>query len=63
MEYKNLSLEDACNEVVKNKLVKTGGEGGLIGVNRNGDVCFSFNSPGMYRAMIKQNEELFVGIF
>jgi len=63
MEYKNLSLEDACNEVVKNKLVKTGGEGGLIGVNRKGDICFSFNSPGMYRAMIKENEELFIGIF
>jgi beta-aspartyl-peptidase (threonine type) len=63
MEYKNLSLYDACTEVVKNKLVKTGGEGGLIGVNKNGEICFSFNSLGMYRASKKSNEDLFIGIF
>jgi beta-aspartyl-peptidase (threonine type) len=28
MEYKNLNLKEACDEVVKNKLVKIGGEGG-----------------------------------
>jgi len=63
IEYKNLSLEQACHEVVKNKLVKTGGEGGLIGVNKNGEICFSFNTPGMYRASKKSNEDLFIGIF
>jgi beta-aspartyl-peptidase (threonine type) len=52
MEYKDLSLEEACNEVVMNKLVKIGGEGGLIAIDKNGNIQMSFNSEGMYRAII-----------
>ncbi len=51
MEYKGLSLSEACDLVVKDKLVKIGGEGGLIAVNNKGEHCFSFNSAGMYRAV------------
>lgn len=51
MEYKNISLHEACHEVVMNKLLKLGGEGGLIAVDKNGNVEFAFNSEGMYRAM------------
>lgn len=49
MEYKNLSLEQACHLVVMDKLVKIGGEGGLIAVDRHGNVVLPFNSEGMYR--------------
>lgn len=51
MEYKGLSLQEACDTVIKDKLVKMGGEGGLIAVDASGNHCFSFNSAGMYRAM------------
>lgn len=51
MEYKGMSLQDACDTVVKDKLVKIGGEGGLIAVNAQGEGLFCFNSAGMYRAM------------
>ncbi len=51
MEYKGLSLHDACNMVVKDKLVQMGGEGGMIAVDGNGNYEFCFNSAGMYRAM------------
>ena len=50
MEYKGLNLKEACYEVVQNKLVKLGGEGGLIAINPNGECVLSFNSDGMYRA-------------
>lgn len=50
MEYKGASLEEACREVVMNKLVQRGGEGGLIAVDRLGNICLPFNSEGMYRA-------------
>jgi beta-aspartyl-peptidase (threonine type) len=50
MEYKGLSLEDACHEVVMKKLVQRGGEGGLIAVDFLGNICLPFNSEGMYRA-------------
>jgi L-asparaginase / beta-aspartyl-peptidase len=51
MEYKGLSLQKACDTVVKDKLVKMGGEGGLIAVDAKGNYDFCFNSAGMYRGM------------
>jgi L-asparaginase / beta-aspartyl-peptidase len=51
MEYKGLSLQAACDVVVKDKLVKMGGEGGLIAVDTAGNYDFCFNSAGMYRGM------------
>ena len=50
MEYKNLSLQEACRVVVQDKLAPSGGEGGLIGVDALGNVTLPFNSEGMYRA-------------
>ena len=51
MEYKGLSLQAACAMVIKDKLVKIGGEGGLIAVDAKGNYDFCFNSAGMYRGM------------
>lgn len=49
MEYKGCTLREACDIVVHDKLVKLGGEGGLIAVDAKGNVCLPFNSDGMYR--------------
>lgn len=63
MEYKGFTLQQACDEVVKNKLVKLGGEGGLIAVDAHGNVELSYNSEGMYRGT-KNNEGVnLVGIY
>lgn len=63
IEYKGLGLREACQVVVKDKLVKMGGEGGLIAVNAAGDFCFSYNSAGMNRG-IRNSEGLnFVGFY
>ena len=51
MEYKGLSLEEAMNMVVHDKLMKIDGEGGMIGVAANGNVAMVFNSEGMYRGV------------
>jgi len=56
MEYKGMTLHEACNVVVKDKLVKFGGEGGLIAVDAQGRHEFCFNSTGMYRA-VRNSEE------
>ena len=63
IEYKGLSLKDACNLVVKDKLVKLGGEGGLIALDINGNIELPFNSEGMYRASLKEGEEMYIGIY
>lgn len=49
IEYKGLSMQDACDEVVMKKLVKMEGEGGLIAMDSKGNFCLTFNSAGMYR--------------
>ena len=51
MEYKNLSLAEACQEVVMKKLVRIEGEGGLIAIDKHCNIELPFNSEGMYRAM------------
>ncbi|HYJ64642.1 MAG TPA: isoaspartyl peptidase/L-asparaginase [Parafilimonas sp.] len=56
MEYKNMSLEEAMNHVVNEKLVSFGGEGGMIGVDAKGNFAMLFNSTGMYRA-VKTSED------
>jgi L-asparaginase / beta-aspartyl-peptidase len=63
MEYKGLSLQAACDLVVNKKLVKLGGEGGLIAIDGKGNIEMPFNSEGMYRAMKVADEKLFIGIY
>ena len=62
IEYKGFSLQEACDTVVKDRLIKIGGDGGLIGVDKVGNLAFSFNTEGMYRGK-KTNDETYVGIF
>jgi beta-aspartyl-peptidase (threonine type) len=49
MEYKGLSLKDASELVVNDKLVKAGGSGGVICIDKAGNVSMPFNSEGMFR--------------
>ena len=63
IEYKGFSLKEACNLVVKDKLVKIGGEGGLIALDARGNIELCFNSEGMYRASKKSDEEVYLGIY
>lgn len=63
MEYKELSLKEACDIVVMDKLVKIGGEGGLIAIDKEGNIELPFNSEGMYRAKKSSDSEIFIGIY
>lgn len=63
MEYKGLSLKEAADIVVKKKLVDDSGEGGLIAVDPLGNIALPFNTEGMYRAMQREGEPAFIGIY
>ena len=63
MEYKGMSLEKAMNEVVNVKLVQMDGEGGMIGVDANGNVAMILNSAGMYRGMQNGSGKKYIGIY
>ncbi len=63
VKYKGMSLQEAADEVIQNKLVAMGGEGGVIAVDPDGHIGISFNSEGMYRGWLSSDEERGVGIF
>ncbi|MEO6814629.1 MAG: isoaspartyl peptidase/L-asparaginase [Ginsengibacter sp.] len=63
MEYKNMTLQQACEEVVLNKLVALKGEGGLIGMDAKGNAALVFNSAGMYRGMKNSEGEDEIAIY
>ena len=50
MEYKGLSLAEASRISVMEKLLRLGGDGGVIAIDRQGNVSMPFNCAGMYRA-------------
>jgi beta-aspartyl-peptidase (threonine type) len=50
MEYKGMTVQQAADEVIMKRLKPAGGEGGIIAVDKDGNIALVFNSPGMYRA-------------
>lgn len=63
MEYKNLSLQNAAELVINKKLVDVGGYGGIIAVDKNGNISMTFNSNMMFRGYAKSTGEKEVAIF
>ena len=49
IQYKQLSLADAAKEVVQVKLKRAGGDGGIIAIDRTGQITLEFNCEGMFR--------------
>lgn len=56
MKYKGVSIKKAAEEVVLDKLVKFGGEGGVIALDKDGNFAMPFNSEGMYRGYINNKK-------
>jgi len=63
MEYKGVSLKEATQEVIQNKLTKLGGTGGIVALDKNGNMAFEFNTAGMYRASMNDQGELVLKIY
>ena len=63
MKYKNMTLNNAANYVIKDKLVKAGGDGGVIAVDKDGNITVCYNTTGMFRAYAKSNGEKKVEIY
>jgi len=63
MIYGKMNLADAAKEVVEKKLVKMGGEGGIIALDKKCNVVMEFNSEGMYRGYIKNDGKAHVAIY
>ena len=53
MEYGGKSLEEAANFIINKKLVEKGGSGGVIALDKAGNIVMPFNTEGMYRGWAK----------
>lgn len=63
MEYGGLSLKEASERVIMEKIPVLGGSGGAIAVDREGNVALPFNSEGMYRGYGYVGDAPNVGIY
>jgi len=63
MEYAGLTLAEATHKVVQEKLLPLGGSGGMIAVDKFGNVELPFNSEGMYRGFARVGEAPVVSIY
>lgn len=50
VETGGLSLQAAADRVIQDELTALGGDGGIVSLTPAGDIAWSFNTPGMYRA-------------
>lgn len=63
MRYAGLSLEESARRVVMEKLPAIHGRGGLIAVDRAGNVTLPFNTEGMYRGVARVGAPVNVWIY
>ncbi len=63
VQHKGLSLQAAADMIVQEKLTALGGDGGVIAVAPDGQVAWSYNTSGMYRASLSADRPLVVAIY
>ena len=63
VQYKGLKLQQAADEVIHKQLEALHGDGGLIAITPDGQMAWSFNTPGMYRARIAEGGKLEIGVY
>jgi beta-aspartyl-peptidase (threonine type) len=63
MRFGQATLADAVRAVVLEELPAMNGEGGVIAIDRNGQVVLEFNSEGMFRASRREGEAAVIAIY
>lgn len=63
VSYKGLSLLEAVRVVVHEKLPPLDGDGGMIAIDRNGNIVLDFNCSGMYRGQVGVDGVFHTAIF
>jgi L-asparaginase / beta-aspartyl-peptidase len=63
MRFGGRALRDAVREVVLEELPALHGEGGVIAIDRNGEIAMEFNSEGMFRAARREGEQAGIAIY
>ena len=61
-EYQNKDVKTATQEVIL-EIEKLGGDGGIIALDKNGNVAMTFNTEGMYRGTVTEDGEINIEIY
>ncbi len=62
MEYKGMNVAEASKKALE-KMAKLGGNGGLIALDKKGNISMPFNTAGMYRGSITSDGKIEVLIY
>ena len=62
IEYRGITLSEATENTLK-KVKDLGGNGGVIGIDKKGNIVMDFNTEGMYRGYRKSNGESVIKIY
>jgi beta-aspartyl-peptidase (threonine type) len=63
VQYKGLRLQDAADDVIQKQLTAMHGDGGVIAMTPDGQIAWSFNTPGMFRARLVEGGQIQMGIY
>ncbi|HVJ06445.1 MAG TPA: isoaspartyl peptidase/L-asparaginase [Candidatus Saccharimonadales bacterium] len=63
VQYKGMSLQAAADEVVQKQLTAVHGDGGIVALTPDGQLAWSFNTPGMFRAKLKEGGKPQISIY
>jgi beta-aspartyl-peptidase (threonine type) len=61
--FRGLPLQQAADQVIHKELETLHGDGGVIAIAPDGQLAWSFNTPGMFRARLNEGGKLEVKIF
>jgi beta-aspartyl-peptidase (threonine type) len=62
MVYGGQTLAEAVDEAIRGRLNRLGATGGLIAVNRDGDIVMQYNTAAMFRASVRSGESALIAI-
>lgn len=63
VQYRGLPLQKAADEVIQTRLTALGGDGGVVALTPDGQIAWSFNTSGMYRASAAQGQAPVISIY
>jgi L-asparaginase / beta-aspartyl-peptidase len=63
MAYRGDSLARAADDVINGEVVRLGGDGGAIALDRDGNIAMPFNTPGMHRGWIRPDGSRGTAVF
>ena len=63
VQFKGMPIQQAVDAVIHTELEALHGDGGVIAITPDGQMAWSFNTPGMFRARIAEGAKLQIGVY